>query len=164
MPQSAIWSYFTLRILLLLFYSVWHEHISSHLKLSIFMLKRHFKDQLFLLLCHWDVPMPIQQKCSFHFHKRDENTISPEICTFQVLLINLHFKECKGFIWKKKKHKTKQKKKKKKKKKKKRRRRRKMTIKEEIVPCGLLYSSDDTKAEFNNCFIIHSKIECIENL
>ena len=36
--------------------------------------------------------------------------------------------------------------------------------KEEIVPCGLLYSSDDTKAEFNNCFIIHSKLECIENL
>ena len=57
--------------------------------------------------------MPIQQKCSFHFHKRDENTISPEICTFQVLLINLHFKECKGFIWKKQKTQNKAKKKKK---------------------------------------------------
>ena len=67
------------------------------------MLKRHFKDQLFLLLCHWDVPMPIQQKCSFHFHKHDENTISSKICTLQVLLINLYFKECKRFIWKKKK-------------------------------------------------------------
>ena len=85
-----------------------------------------------------DVPLPIQQKCSFHFHKHDENNISSEICTLEVLLINLHFKECKGFIWKKK--------------------------KKEIVPCGLLYSSDDTKAEFNNCFIIHSKLECIENL
>ena len=80
-----------------------------------------------------DVPLPIQQKCSFHFHKHDENNISSEICTLEVLLINLHFKECKGFIWKKKKF-------------------------------ILIYSSDDTKAEFNNCFIIHSKIECIENL
>ena len=66
------------------------------------MLKRHFKGKLCLLLCHWDVSMPIQQKCSFHFHKHDENTISSEICPLQVLLINLHFRECKGFIWKKK--------------------------------------------------------------
>ena len=94
-----------------------------------------------------DVPLPIQQKCSFHFHKHDENNISSEICTLEVLLINLHFKECKGFIWKKTNKQTNKKK-----------------TKEEIVPCGLLYSSDDTKAEFNNCFIIHSKIECIENL
>ena len=59
-----------------------------------------------------DVPLPIQQKCSFHFHKHDENKISSEICTLEVLLINLHFKECKGFIWKKKqKQKQKQKRK-----------------------------------------------------
>ena len=93
MPQSSIWSDFTLTNLLLLSCSLWHERISSHLKLSIFMQTRHFTD----------VPLPIQQKCSFHFHKHDENNISSEICTLEVLLINLHFKECKGFIWKKKK-------------------------------------------------------------
>ena len=102
LPQSLIWGDFPLRNLLLLSYSLWHERISNHLKLSIFMLKRHFKDKLFLLLCHWDVPLAIQQKCSFHFHKHDKNTILSEICILQVLLINLHFKECEGFIWKKK--------------------------------------------------------------
>ena len=38
-------------------------------------------------------------------NKHDENNISSEICTLEVQLINLHFKECKGFIWKKKKKK-----------------------------------------------------------
>ena len=57
------------------------------------MLKRHFKDKLFLLLCHWDVHLPIHVWESEINTSVDENTILAEVCILQVLLINLHFKE-----------------------------------------------------------------------
>ena len=45
---------------------------------------------------------PCQSNRSVHFTFTNMMKILSEICPLQVLLINLHFRECKGFIWKKK--------------------------------------------------------------